>query len=237
MGNTYFQFKQFKIEQDKCAMKVTTDACIQGAWTPIRSHVKRVLDIGAGTGLLSLMFAQRNPHICIDAIEFDADAAQQAAENVAMSPWRDRIHIIETDARNFDTTHKYSLIITNPPFFHNSLLGDNEAKNKARHTLSLSFEELVQIITANLADDGYVSILLPYEQYLTWLPIAAAGALYEQEKLVVRHRADAALKRVVGIFSTRKAGDVKITELTIQSDSGTYSQAFIKLLSPFYLNL
>jgi tRNA1Val (adenine37-N6)-methyltransferase len=236
MSNTYFRFKQFNVEQDKCAMKVTTDACIQGAWTPMHSHVKHVLDIGAGTGLLALMLAQRNSEICIDSIEFDSGAAIQAAENVASSPWAGRINIIEADARNFDSTHKYDLIITNPPFFQNSLLGDNDAKNSARHTLSLSFEELLRCITANLAGNGYASILLPSEQYLDWQALTSKN-LYEQETLLIHHRPGATAKRIIGLWGKTPVAETKTGNLIIQNEQGTYSQDFITLLSPFYLNL
>jgi tRNA1Val (adenine37-N6)-methyltransferase len=236
MSNTYFRFKQFNVEQDKCAMKVTTDACIQGAWTPMHSHVKHVLDIGAGTGLLSLMLAQRNSHICIDAMEFDRDAAKQAGENAALSPWKDRINIIEADARNFDSTHKYDLIITNPPFFQNSLLGDNDAKNRARHTLSLTYNELLRCITANLTDDGYASVLLPHEQYLDWQTLASK-TLLEHERLFIHHRSGIPAKRVVSIWGKRAVKEIKIHVLVIQGDAGEYSLDFTTLLSPFYLNL
>src|SRR4051812_8170670 len=117
MSNSYFQFKRFRIDQGSCAMKVTTDACIQGAWCPISPDVKAVLDIGAGTGLLSLMLAQRNDDICIDAIEYDKDAAIQAAGNVLASGWRDRISILYADVRDHRFARRYDLIISNPPFF------------------------------------------------------------------------------------------------------------------------
>src|SRR5262245_25570320 len=123
MSNTFFQFKQFRIEQDKCAMKVSTDACIQGAWTPIEENVRNVLDIGTGTGLLSLMLAQRKPGIRIEAIEIEEQAYKQAAENVAYSPWAEQIHVIPGDVRNDSLNRKFDLIVCNPPFFQNSLLG------------------------------------------------------------------------------------------------------------------
>src|SRR5205085_2984467 len=123
-SNSYFQFKQFRVQQEATAMKVSTDACIQGAWTPIEPFVKNVLDIGTGTGLLSLMVAQRNNHILIDAIELDENAAQQATENIHASPWGDRINIVNGDIRNYTFNRQYDLIICNPPFFQNSLLGD-----------------------------------------------------------------------------------------------------------------
>src|SRR6185503_17847665 len=109
MSNSYFQFKQFRIEQDRCAMKVTTDACIQGAWTPLLPRIKRVLDIGAGTGLLSLMLTQRNPGITVDAIELDKEAAGQASANVNASAWKDSINIIEGDVCNYAFGQKYDL--------------------------------------------------------------------------------------------------------------------------------
>src|SRR4051812_43889814 len=111
MSNSWFRFKQFTIEQGNCAMKVTTDACIQGAWTAVLPQVKRVLDIGAGTGLLSLMLAQRVPGIIIDAIEYDAAAAAQARDNAIASPWKESINIIEADVCSYGFTHKYDLII------------------------------------------------------------------------------------------------------------------------------
>src|SRR5688500_11779251 len=130
MANQYFQFKQFSIQQDRCAMKVSTDACIQGAWTPIADNVKDVLDIGAGTGLLSLMLAQRNYDIRIDAVELDVEAAQQAKENVASSPWKDRVEVIQADVTQHSFTKLYDMVICNPPFFNNSLLGDTDTRNQ-----------------------------------------------------------------------------------------------------------
>lgn len=101
MSNSWFQFKRFTIHQDRCAMKVSTDACIQGAWTPLKQGVKRILDIGCGTGLLTLMLAQRTESAIIDAIELDEDAALQAKENVQKSPWKDRIKVIQADVRDY----------------------------------------------------------------------------------------------------------------------------------------
>ena len=236
MSNTYFEFKQFRIEQAMCAMKVTTDACIQGAWTPVLSGVKRVLDIGAGTGLLALMLAQRNTGISIDAVEFDHDAAKQASENVGASPWADRINIVEADIREFKAAHRYDLVITNPPFFNNSLLGDKDRKNHARHTLSLSYAGLLAAMEAHLDEGGYISILLPATEYELWKEMAMGSGWIETGKLSVKHRAHAPVKRVVGLFS--KTGSTYIESvLTIQDDDGSYTAGFTELLSQFYLGL
>ena len=236
MANNYFQFKQFKVEQDRCAMKVTTDACIQGAWTPVLPGVKRVLDIGAGTGLLSLMLAQRNADIAVDAIEFDKDACAQARDNATASPWTDLVNIIEGDVRTYDFSHKYDLIISNPPFFNNSLLGDTAAKNNARHTLSLSYTDLLNVMAGSLNDDGYVSILLPATEYGQWSDLMQENGWGEFERLSISHRPGAAVKRIVGLFHKKDVAGASKALLTIQGDDNNYTPAFIDLLAPFYLN-
>jgi len=237
MSNEYFQFKQFTVVQERGAMKVTTDACIQGAWTTVLPGTKYVLDIGAGTGLLSLMLAQRYTNIITDAIEIDADAAQEARDNVVASPWKDRINILEGDVRNYAFQRKYDLIISNPPFFNNSLLGNEAGKNTARHTVSLSYAELLKVMEENLEDDGRVSIMLPTTEYIRWKSLAVTRKWFESGSLSVRHRAHAPAKRVVGIFCKREISIAKPDELIILEEGNNYSQDFIDLLSPFYLNL
>jgi tRNA1Val (adenine37-N6)-methyltransferase len=237
MSNSYFQFKQFKIAQDRCAMKITTDACIQGAWTPILPHVKHVLDIGAGTGLLSLMLAQRDAHILIDAIENDDAASAQAAENAAQSPWHDRINIIAGDVRGYEATCKYDLIISNPPFFNSSLLGPDAKKNTARHTLSLTYTDLLKAIAANLAKHGYVSVLLPLAEYHQWKSIMKENDWNEAGKLDITHTAHAAIKRVISIWNKQHMLYAQEQRLTIKDQENNYSRAFSDLLSPFYLGL
>jgi len=237
MRNPYFQFKQFRIAQERCAMKVTTDACIQGAWTPINQNVNKVLDIGAGTGLLSLMLAQRNVDIAIDAIEIDVDAATQAAENISASPWEERIHIHEGDIRSFTPAHKYDLIITNPPFFNNSLLSDKSSINAARHTQALPYEELQRAISKLLHDDGYYSVLLPYAEYQLWKEMQLSQGWQECGSLSVSHRQGAAVKRVVGLFSKLAAAEVIKEQLVIKGEAQQYTAEFIQLLFRFYLDL
>lgn len=236
MSNNYFEFKQFRVGQERCAMKVTTDACIQGAWTPVLQDVKRVLDIGAGTGLLALMLVQRNPDLTVDAIEFDTHAAQQASENISASPWKNRINILEGDVREYSFRNKYDLIISNPPFFNNSLLSNDANNDMARHTLHLSYTELLKVITSQLADDGYASILLPFAEYQLWTTLATEAGFFEIDKLLISHTADAPVKRVVSIFSKKEPSYVDEQKLFIM-DGQNYSQAFTDLLSPFYLNL
>ena len=169
MSNSYFQFKQFIIQQDRSAMKVTTDACLFGAWAAqeVKSKnekVKNILDIGAGTGLLSLMFAQKNSSAIIDTIEIDNDAYEQAKENVAASPFSDRINIINGDVKTFSFSKKYDVIISNPPFYENEIKSLNEKKNIAHHHSGLLLEELINIIKLNLAPSGDFYLLLPFKR-------------------------------------------------------------------------
>lgn len=218
-------------------MKVTTDACIQGAWTPVSGQVKNILDIGTGTGLLALMLAQKNPDIIIDAIELDTDAAAQARENAAGSPWANRINIIEGDIKAYRPEHKYDLVISNPPFFNNSLLSPKDAKNAARHTTSLSYEDLFGAIEENLAADGVASILLPCPEAELWEKLVASKGWHIASSLSVKHRDNALVKRMIYIISRNapKAGASQI--LVIQNHDGTYTEMFAKLLAPYYLHL
>jgi tRNA1Val (adenine37-N6)-methyltransferase len=237
MSNTWFQFKQFKINQGNCAMKVTTDACIQGAWTPLLPSVVNVLDIGTGTGLLSLMLAQRNPNINIDAIELDPAAAAQASQNFSECMWTHRIHPVLTDIRLYIPPYSYDLIICNPPFFAQSLLGPTHSKNMARHDVALTSQQLLITALSMLAFNGRISLLLPYTEYLIWNKIAAQCGLYEVECLHIRHRPSAPIKRVVTVLSLAPVTSPCITELIIQNATGEYTEHFKELLADFYFNL
>lgn len=237
MSNPWFRFKQFTVMQDACAMKVTTDACIQGAWTPIPAGNVHVLDVGAGTGLLSLMLAQRNPDLLIDAVELETSCAAQGAANVAASPWKESITVHNCDIKQFGADRQYDVIICNPPFFSNSLLSGRKAKNQARHDVSLTQTDLADIIQKHLAPSGICSILLPYAEYTRWLETAKTFGLHELTALCVRHRPGGRINRMVGILS-KHAGKASLTEeLVIKDEDGGYSAAFRKLLRPFYLDI
>lgn len=237
MSNNYFQFKQFKVEQDNCAMKVSTDACIQGAWTPVLPEVKNILDIGAGTGLLSLMLAQRNKTAIIDAIEMDPLAASQAKQNFKHSAWSGRLHIIEADARNYLFGKKYDLIICNPPFFINSLLGNQQERNQARHNLSLSFEDLFKVIKSNLSHYGYASILLPVAEHEIWKKLLAKNSWKIFHELNVVPRIHQKANRVISLCSSDFFKQEMIENLIIRNANDCYTSQFIHLLQPFYLKL
>ncbi|HEY4336642.1 MAG TPA: methyltransferase, partial [Puia sp.] len=154
MSNSYFQFRQFTVFQDQCAMKVCTDACILGAWFSEKAPAwSRVLDIGGGTGLLMLMLAQKHKGE-IQGIELDLSAFRQLQENIRQSPWKEMLNAVPGDARSFSFSGKFDFIITNPPFYEGDLAAGSEQANLARHSKELTLAELLPVIDKNLSLDG-----------------------------------------------------------------------------------
>jgi tRNA1Val (adenine37-N6)-methyltransferase len=236
MSNSYFRFKQFNVEQGRCAMKVSTDACIQGAWTPVGSAVAHILDIGTGTGLLSLMLAQRNGVASIDALELSPEAAGQAKENAKASPFANRIDVVQTDATQWKSSHLYELIICNPPFFQNALKGPDAGRNDARHSDSLDMQTLIRLSLQWLTANGAASFLWPKAEHDVFADLAQKAGIYLSEQLDIRHRVGSAVTRVVGIYSKQQSA-VVFEDLTIKNEADQYTDQFRRLLSPFYLHL
>jgi len=236
MSNTYFCFKQFNVAQDRCAMKVSTDACIQGAWTPVPGTAKRVLDMGCGTGLLSLMLAQRNHAIHIDGVELDPDAAAQADENVMHSPFADHIDIWCADIRDWSVP-SYDLIICNPPFFNNSLLGDEAQRNQARHTLTFSQEDMLRTLDRLLSDHGQASILLPVAEQQQWEQRLRKHNWHIRQRLIVQPFAHSRTNRVVSVCSRERTAATIDETLVIYEAPKQYTAAFTALMRDYYLFL
>lgn len=236
MSNSYFEFRQMRIEQDQCAMKVSTDACIQGAWTPISTQIKTVLDVGCGTGLLSLMLAQRNNELHIDALEIDHLAAKQAKENVANSKFSHQISVIECDAKTWKKESYYDLIICNPPFFSQSLKGNNPSRNTARHNDEFSFDDLLNVIDINLKNDGTASILLPFSELKRWESALSKTTFIATRSLLIKPFKHQMPNRVIMILSKKEGTNMK-EELVIYQEPKQYSSEFTDLLRPFYLHL
>ena len=236
MSNHYFQFKQFTVYQDKCSMKVSTDACIQGAWTPVKAHVNEVLDIGAGTGLLSLMLSQRNDDIQIDALEIDEDACVQARQNIQISPWADRVGVVHADATNHFFDKLYDMVICNPPFFNNSLLGNDAGRNNARHTISLAYRDLFRVLSNTLKPSGYASVLLPAAEHETWADILHENKWGIEHLLRVIPKAGQQYNRVVSICVPYEC-DTAIETLQIYNADNSYTAAFVDMMKQYYLNL
>lgn len=235
MANTFFQFKQFRVEQDRCAMKVCTDACILGAYSIAPATATHVLDIGSGTGLLSLMLAQRYPQLHIDAVEIEPAALEQATFNVVQSPWHSTIQLHQAAIQEFNPPHPYQLIVCNPPFYPEHLRSDNQQKNQAHHHDSLSFPELAAAAKRLLDPDGLCSMLLPPRQALEFGQLANKTGLYVQHELLIQERAAHQPHRSIRFYSHSNKKSPSFDRLIIRDAEGNYSDQFQKLLQPYYL--
>lgn len=237
MSNSYFQFKQFIIHQDQCAMKVCTDACILGAWFAAKvPNQSLILDIGSGTGLLMMMLAQKN-NAEIHGIEIDLTAYKQLKENISQNSWKERLKVFPGDARNYVFPDKYDFIITNPPFFENDLLSDNENEQVAKHSKQLTLEELVTVIDNNLQSYGGFGILLPYHRWEFFDKLAGEKGLHLTEKLFVKQSPKHSYFRAILHYSRSKENFIPEFELLIQQADGTNSVEFTDLMKEYYLKL
>jgi tRNA1Val (adenine37-N6)-methyltransferase len=238
MRNSYFQFKQFTVHQDQCAMKVCTDACILGAWFADKAAAyARVLDIGSGTGLLMLMLAQKHKGD-IRGIEIDLDAFHQLKDNIAKSPWRQLFKAYPGDVRSFSFPEKFDFIISNPPFYENDLPASSRTTNLARHSKELTLLELLEAIDTNLSHKGSFGILLPYQR-TAWFEEQAAArhGFILNEKLLIKQTPRHDFFRSVLHFSRQKDSFIPITELSIQDNAGAYTEDFAELMKDYYLTL
>lgn len=237
MSNNYFAFKKFTVHQEHCALKVCTDACLFGAWVAARSEIlqpQNILDIGTGTGLLSLMLAQKTTAM-IDAVEIDAHAAKQATANFADATWIERLKVHHTSIQAFEPDHFYDLIISNPPFFENDLKSVSNKRNLALHSAALSLEELLQFATDHLTAKGFFAVLLPFHRTAYFEELAIAN-FYLYDKLLVRQTPAHPYFRSMLLFG-KSQGSTNEDEIIIRNDNQQYSEAFTHLLKDYYLYL
>ena len=224
-------------------MKVTTDACLFGAW--VASEMKNrnwemenefVLDIGTGTGLLSLMIAQKY-HGRITAVEIDAGAVEQAKENIAASPWKERIVVHHADIRKSQPGSKYDVIVSNPPFYENELQSPDNKINLARHGQELSFVDLVAAILRHLSPTGIFYLLLPYKRIEEMRSLLGENKLQIFTQVNVRQTANQDPFRVMiaGGLSAEFHPDTTATEITVWDSNKMYSPKFKSLLKDYYL--
>lgn len=240
MSNSYFQFKQFTVQQDRCAMKVTTDSCLFGAWVAYdlakeKTDQTSLLDIGAGTGLLSLMTAQKN-NTAITAVEIDNAAFEQAKENINASPWQERIQLFNDDIRQFSFSKKYDFIISNPPFYESELQSPAKEKNTAHHSTDLSLNNLFEIIKSNLSSNGNFFLLLPYKRNEEINDLLKKNSLYASKKIVVQQTTKHDYFRILlkgNLYNT----ETTTGEIAIRNTNQEYTKEFIQLLKEYYLHL
>jgi tRNA1Val (adenine37-N6)-methyltransferase len=236
MSNPYFQFKQFTVWHDKCAMKVGTDGVLLGAWASVQ-NAHKILDVGTGTGLVALMLAQRSlPDADIIALEIDEAAAGQARENVTRSPWKERVEVVQTDFRDYQSSDKFDVIVSNPPYFVDSLECPDQQRNAARHNGSLTYEELLEGVVGLLAEDGTFTIVIPADVADRVKMIAATKNLYAVRQLNVITKPGGIPKRTLITF-TFSNQECVIEELLTELARHQYSEKYIALTREYYLNM
>jgi tRNA1Val (adenine37-N6)-methyltransferase len=237
MANDYFQFKHFTIEQDRCAMKVSTEACILGSWfASQKNDAGNVLDIGSGTGLLMLMLAQQWQGD-FHGIEIEPRAAGQFRENTERSPWKDNCKVFEGDVRSYPFPVAYDFIITNPPFFEQQLKSSDQSINLARHSDSLTLEELLTAIDQHLSVEGHFGIILPSVRAVQFENMAKEKGFKLIEKLEISHSASHTAFRSILHLGRKVNGNEKYSALYIRDSAGNYTPDFIELMKDYYLYL
>ena len=228
-----FKFKEFSIVQSKSAMKVGTDGVLLGSWVNCL-NAKKILDIGAGTGLISLMIAQRNNECNITAVEIDKETSEEANININNSKWRDRISIINININNFITSDKFDFIVSNPPYFP-----ANFSKNKraiARHTNLLSFQDLIRTTVKLLSSKGIFAVILPKIAEAIFCKTANANKLFLIRICQVKGQKSSDIKRVLLEFSFEKSS-LDSDSLVIEESRHIYTNKYIDLCQDFYLNM
>ena len=220
-------------------MKVCTDACLFGAWVAATIErdisLKNILDIGTGTGLLSLMLAQKN-EAYIDAVEINTAAAIQASENFKVSPWKDRLQVLQTGIDEFDPSKKYDCIISNPPFFEDDLKSGNTSKNAAKHDTTLTLDDLVTQVNRLLQADGVGCILIPFHRTAYAEELVKKNGFFVNQKMLVRQSVHHGYFRTMMLFS-RHSTETITEELFIHDEQRNYGEDFAKLLRDYYLKL
>ena len=230
MGN--FTFKQFAVEQDDVAMKVGTDGVLLGAWADC-DGAKRILDIGTGTGVIALMLAQRNTEAKIHAVEIDETATRRARSNFDMSPWAERLTVENCAVQEFEPSEKFDLIISNPPYFVDSLQCPDAKRTTARHTQDLTFKELDKAVERLLAENGRFALILPTAEFEKYL---ATTHLHLVRRCDMHPTTGAAVKRVMAEFSKHAQAEILHENITIEKEKrGDYTEEYRTLTKDFYL--
>lgn len=234
-----FKLKQFAVAQDRCAMKVGTDAVILGAWTPIDHNPNSILDIGAGTGILSLMLAQRSFAEQIDALEIEENAYEQCTDNFENSPWGDRLFCYHAGLDEFmeEPEDEYDLIISNPPFYTEDFKTENESRDLARFEDALPFEDLVEAADLLLSENGVFSVIIPFKEEVRFVNIAKDFELYPFKITRVKGHVTSEIKRSLLAFSRNEVPKTELDELVIEIDRHVYTADYINLTKDFYLKM
>ena len=234
-----FNFKQFSVQQDKCAMKIGTDSVLLGAWCPIDNNPFSVLDIGAGTGVLSLMLAQRSHAEQIDALEIDEDTYEQCVENFEASPWSDRLFCFHAGLDEFieEPEDEYDIIISNPPFYSEDYKTDNSQRDLARFQDAMPFEELVEAADLLLSENGIFAVIIPYKEEERFIDLCAEVELFPVKVTRVKGSHTTPIVRSLLAFKRFELSTLTADELVIEINRHEYTDDYINLTKDFYLKM
>jgi tRNA1Val (adenine37-N6)-methyltransferase len=234
-----FQFKQFSIQQDRCAMKIGTDGVLLGAWAPIENNPFSILDIGTGTGIIALMLAQRCNAQQIDALEIDEEAYEQSVDNFENSPWSDRLFCFHAGLDEFveEPEDEYDLIVSNPPFYIEDYKTESKQRDKARFQDAMPFEELIQAADLLLSENGVFAVIIPFKEEDTFLALAKEHELYPIKVTRVKGTPTTEVKRSLLAIVRNENLDLIIDELVIETARHIYTEEYIELTKEFYLKM
>jgi tRNA1Val (adenine37-N6)-methyltransferase len=234
-----FQFKQFTVQQDRCAMKIGTDSVLLGAWTPVENKPFSILDIGAGTGILSLMLAQRSAAEQIDSLEIDEDAYEQCVENFENSPWSDRLFCFHAGLDEFieEPEEEYDIIISNPPFYSEDFKSDNSQRDLARFQDALPFEDLVEAADLLLSENGIFAVIIPFKEEERFIDLCAEVELFPVKVTRVKGSHTTPIVRSLLAFKRYELSVLEADELVIEINRHEYTDDYINLTKDFYLKM
>ncbi len=230
-----FQFKQFAVDQQQCAMRINTDGVLLGASAASdKVAMGSMLDIGTGTGVIALMLAQRFEQATVVAVEIDALAAETAKQNLENSPFKDRLELIHSDIFHWNPVVKFDLIVSNPPFYINSLHNPDPRKKVAKHTDEVFFKGLLEFAALHLSEKGLFELILPSELTQLMIEEATKLSLFLRRNMAIQSFDDSEFIRNILRFE-RIPGQLESEVFTIYQERGVYSDAYKKLLKPFFL--
>ncbi|MDN3596214.1 tRNA1(Val) (adenine(37)-N6)-methyltransferase [Zunongwangia endophytica] len=240
MSKKPFRFKEFEVHQDRCAMKIGTDGVLLGAWVDLPETLDSILDVGTGTGIISLMLAQRSPAQLIDALEIDENAYEQAVENFEASDWGDRLFCYHAEFSEFveemQEEEKYDLIISNPPFYNSDYKTNLKERDMARFQDALPFELLLEGSTYLLSEKGKLAVIIPKNEEDKFLDTAKNFKLYPEKMTYVKGNPDSEIKRCLILLGLNDT-EIQKDELTIEIERHQYTDDYKKLVKDFYLAL
>jgi tRNA1Val (adenine37-N6)-methyltransferase len=232
-----FRFKQFIVDDDRSTMRIGTDAILLGAWADPRT-AKSILEIGTGCGVISLMLSQRS-NARIDAIDVDEESIKQAESNFQKSPWSKNLHQQCITLQNFSlaTDQKYDMIVTNPPFFIDSLPSPDARKNRARHTSFLSRQELITGVKHLLNPGGIFWIILPLEDSRKLITLAETAGMYIRKQMKVKPKPGKKINRILSGFGFQPDAAPFCDELVIRNEDNSFTKEYVTFTEPYYFSL